>query len=496
MHEISSRVDSIIASLGASADTDLPHVSQLDRAKQDSHGANLTKDIARLDEIHKELQAIMQRGLSAVAAVRSKINATRSPIHTLPVETLSDIFRLVASAGITKKYLWKFQPNVILRLSLVSRAWRSVVLGCSDFFTSSPDWSRWPLWLCQEWYSRSCDQLVSINLDYRSLTETHYGWSITKKLHAVSELAPRTKSLAIHDGPPGDSTVIRNLIANPHLSSLSQLTLIDFTTPIILPRRICTNLQSLCLLNSSIEPNALESGQQHQFDSLENLHIIFNEDADPSTRWAYIVHASPKISTLRLTSTWKWQDTYRFPNQETSSESLRSVPTLRSIDFEGIHVDDVHCFFGHWELPRLERVSFDGVGSFDGNQWDCGTTFSLLDRAAPNLMSLRVSDEQSSIKATVTSLTERATMLPQLRELILEDTFFDWADRSSRVGNGIEAQLLALVKSRRLNRLTLYFLPSDEGLKELRKHVETVEIIEFAFDPNWIPSSEDPSVEN
>ncbi|KAF8312230.1 hypothetical protein DL93DRAFT_2229147 [Clavulina sp. PMI_390] len=473
---LSTQVDAMVASLNALIPSELPNILQLGRAEQANHKAGLASHIARLDQVHDQFQAVMQKGLSAVARLRSRINAARSPIYILPVETISEIFQLVATEDTEDDFLSsKHQPDGVLRLSLVSSAWRSIVLGCVDFFTASPNWNLWPLWLCQEWYSRSHDRLVTISLDYDLLTATHNKRSSSKVFHAISKLAPRTGSLTVH-GPADDTDAVHNLISNPQLLSLSHLTLLHFTFPVILPPSICYNLRSINLSNSSIAPVSPESGP-YQFNSLERLHVVFSPYADLLTPWVYIVDAAPRISELQVTSTATEDDDHQFPVHEFIYQGPNSALTLQTLGLENINVNDAHLVLEHWGFPKLKQATFDNLWSPDGN-WHCGATFSLLNHAAPNLISLQLIGTQQWMKAAVNALIANFEILTQIMDLTLKNSYFDWATQP-RDGSRMETELLALVKLRHFKKLTLYFPILDEVLHELRKHADTVEIIEF-----------------
>ncbi|KAF8320753.1 hypothetical protein DL93DRAFT_1731892 [Clavulina sp. PMI_390] len=488
MSALSSQVDAMTNLLNASIPSAIPNILELGRDMQGGHKANMTSHIARLDEFHHEFQNIVSRGFSAIAALRDKLNVARSPFHVLPMETMSEIFRHVVQPERGRaRYLGishEPEPRSVLILSHVSRAWRAVVLSLTDVFTASPDWDTWPLWLCREWYNRSSDRPISMGISSDFFERVRNGPHGAELLNTWSELAPRTKSLTI-EGPLGEFVGgLEDLVKIPIFSSLSHISLLDIEGPVNLPPYIIASLQSMTVRDFH-NCHIRIMGQERKvplLHSLERLRIIFTERSEYESHWVDLVECSPRISTLELVNTNRTNQ--RIPIREVLTYGKPNLSDVQTLSFARLCTEDVDDILQCWRFPALKTITLDGASDFN-DYWDCTRTFMILDRSAPNLTSIVIINTQLLIKDAVVSLTNTPHELSSLTELTLEDPHFDWSSHPPLDGNGMEAELVALVKSRRLQRLTVFFPSSEEATRELRAHVGVLEVqlIEFTVDP-------------
>ncbi|KAF8320757.1 hypothetical protein DL93DRAFT_1732574 [Clavulina sp. PMI_390] len=158
--------------------------------------------------------------------------------------------------------------------------------------------------------------------------------------------------------------------------------------------------------------------------------------------------------------------------------TLRSVEALTFTQVEG---DDVRLVLNHWRLPSANTVELNDVFDEDITM-GCINTFKSLSRATPSLENLKITDAAHRIKASITALasTEDSDYpLQGLKRLSLRDLDYEWGTQAPPDGHEMDTELLALVRSRRLELLRLFFPPSEETARELRNHVRSLEVIKF-----------------
>ncbi|KAF8315856.1 hypothetical protein DL93DRAFT_2227136 [Clavulina sp. PMI_390] len=480
MDALSSSVDAIVMMLSSILPSETLHL--LPRGTQHPAFVRATLDAtaAQIDQIHNTFDKIVQRGSFAVAAARRRLNVACSPIYTLPMEILSNIFRQAVICGDDVPIGKKAPINVtlVLRLSIVSHSWRSNILGLTDLFTESPDWDLWPSWLCNEWYERSQGRPIAVSIGQRFLNEciTFHG-ELSKSMKLLRSFTPRISTVMI-EGPLNEGLETkwpaRDFVAGLSLSSITSLVLKELRDTIYIPSRVLQALRSLSLHNSFVKDFGPSS--QWIFPSLEHFFFTFNDASFP--QWESIVYASPRLRTITFCA---GSTECRLPHERLLPIRMFPLPSVEVLTFTCLEMDDVCLVLNCWSLPNARTVILEDIREYNSSLQTVDIINSL-GRAAPNLKHLNIRNYRSYIEEAIDALVctaDSECALPSLTEMSLYgylsegDPLLPDPDRST-----MDTRLVRLVLSRRLKLLRLFFAPLERTVNQLRKHVDTLDVVE------------------
>ncbi|KAF8320756.1 hypothetical protein DL93DRAFT_1732573 [Clavulina sp. PMI_390] len=168
--------------------------------------APLDASITGIDRIHTNFHQIVQKGYSAIAAARKRLNATRSPVYALPPEILCDIFRKCIEDMEEVELV-----TTVLRLSHVSCTWRSNMLSLKDVFTQTADWDGWPAWLCRHWYEQSQERPITVRLaaPFLSKCSGPEGQQLMSTLRSLAHRIDKVTITGPMIGSSSDSPVLK-----------------------------------------------------------------------------------------------------------------------------------------------------------------------------------------------------------------------------------------------------------------------------------------------
>ncbi|KAF8320758.1 hypothetical protein DL93DRAFT_1732745 [Clavulina sp. PMI_390] len=495
MDALSSNVEVIVTMLSSILPSETLQLLPRGAGCTASMRATVDASEAQINQIHGAFDKIVKKGYAAVAAARFRLNAARSPIYTLPVEILSEIIRYAVKWE-GEGYEGSTNPTLVLRLSRISHAWRSTTLNFPELFTDSANWGDWPPWLCQEWYKRSRGLPIAIDITAGFLFRAD-GAEKEELRHYMRSLAPRTETINIlgHiDRLEHRMPLLISILSDPHLSRVSKMELMNLQETIRVPPKMLINLRSLILDCSYL---TTEPSSSFLFPSLEHLSLDFSFRETFTCDWESIIDAAPNLRTIAISDAT--YDESRLPSRERTSLVPRTLQNLEMLALTGVALEDVRFLLDRWRLPNAKIVALEEVFEYDKysdiralfnvsefrvpftrvcptkiviSPDDFVSASQLLSNAAPNLMRLQITVSRHRLIDAVRILTNTANiepLLPEMTELSLYDPKFDWGNEPTRDGDSLDAQLLGLASSRRLELLRLFFSPSKEMVTELKK---------------------------
>ncbi|KAF8195573.1 hypothetical protein BJ912DRAFT_1141215 [Pholiota molesta] len=290
-----------------------------------------------IEEAHKQIDKAIEQYRENILALKSHRNRY-APFSRLPPEIICKIFTFAKIPGLD--YYWRGQPMKLIKLTHVTRHWRSVALNSPSLWTDLPVGNGNPL-LIEEMLKRSKDASLAINCDLATIHHMRPGLELALQHSArakemffrnvrssmwndlqkhLSQPTPRLEYLALEGSAPvpffdyGTATKPERISITGHVlcetGRLHHLELINCTVDWTSHSHIFHSLTHLKLHNI---PNTLRPNGKQFVDILKgmpDLEYLDLKDVLPiqtgeKMPWASDHIHFPSLRTLKLCSTNK-----------------------------------------------------------------------------------------------------------------------------------------------------------------------------------------------
>lgn len=299
-----------------------PAISHLSPAARDATRASIQDNILVLSQGLEQLE-IIEQSLRTIRACMTRIRIHSilaiSLVEALPLEIIQNIAQSVVQSPEDR--------SQIIKLSHVSRTWRTAILGISKFFVS-PNWTRWSQETLDEWCLRAGRRHLVARLCECVAPKSIGLERFSHGCRCLGSVSERLVSLHIdvHGACENAIPIVRTLLEGTmpclrHLSVLSEetppvvLDLVAGWTPSLVSLKIWGCDYRFEDSYPHLESLGLEVASHPDFESLSDL-----------------LSGSPPLSHLTL-SEWPYTDFIGTP------PSL-SLPNLLSLQLRNFRSDN------------------------------------------------------------------------------------------------------------------------------------------------------------
>ena len=307
-------------------------------------------------------------------------HAARLSVNRLPIELLQEIILLAAAP---------WDQRTTLRLSRVSRIWRTAVLGLPYLFTEA-DWYGWPVSRVEWWCERAGARPLTIRLYPRFNTVPWADNAVIARYApqcGVFQLKPDDwlSRTVLHETTRALLTAQAPALRHLEISS-SESTFISDTLDIYIDS---DNMPNLCVLRTR---GVIPHISKPLAGVTEMEYFITGLKAWDA--WTKALTKLPNLKHLNLSFN---PDDYGF------HEGLRTaLPSLEILVLSGIHyhnMSNVRSFFACAELPKLRLISLFNIGCKDACRGTIELLVRIISRIGPAMLIARPGTLCTGVKA-------------------------------------------------------------------------------------------------